>query len=114
MTDAERRLWAALRNRRLADLKFRRQVPLGRYVLDFYCEDARLAVEVDGSQHAQRVAYDEARTLWLASKRIRTVRVWNNDVIQNLAGVLEIIDIESGENVDIAEFRNELMRHPGA
>ena len=91
MTDAERRLWAALRNRRLADLKFRRQVPLGRYVLDFYCEDARLAVEVDGSQHAQRVAYDEARTLWLASKRIRTVRVWNNDVIQNLAGVLEII-----------------------
>jgi very-short-patch-repair endonuclease len=89
MTDAEARLWRALRRDQLNGLSFRRQHPVGPYTVDFYCSKMRLAVEVDGGQHAAlRKQSDDRRTAWLAEKGITVVRYWNNDVLSNLDGVL--------------------------
>jgi very-short-patch-repair endonuclease len=90
MTDAERRLWSALRAHRLGDLSFRRQVPIGRFIADFVCQEIRLVIEVDGGQHAG-AASDLERDQWLLSKGYRIIRFWNSDVLKNLAGVLEKI-----------------------
>ncbi len=96
-TDAERVLWFRLRDRRLEGLKFRRQVPIDRYVVDFLCADARLVVELDGGQHAER---DETnRTAVLEAMGYLVLRFWNNDVLSNTDGVLEAI-------------LNTLDRHP--
>jgi very-short-patch-repair endonuclease len=89
MTDAERKLWFALRGRQLGRAKFRRQHPLGPYVIDFYCEAAQLAVEVDGSQHVPE--RDAARTAWLEAHGCRVVRFWNHEVLCQLPAVLETI-----------------------
>jgi very-short-patch-repair endonuclease len=91
MTDAEHRLWYYLRGRRLAGWKFRRQVPLGNYVVDFLCEEARLIVEVDGGQHSEMQAADAERTRWLEARGYRVVRFWNNEVLGNTEGVLETL-----------------------
>jgi very-short-patch-repair endonuclease len=89
MTDAEARLWHSLRRDQLNGLHFRRQHPVGPFTLDFYCPTLRLAIEVDGGQHAeQRKRADARRTRWLAQKDIKVVRYWNNDVLGNLPGVL--------------------------
>jgi very-short-patch-repair endonuclease len=93
MTDAERKLWSRLRNAQLDGYKFRRQAPLGPYVLDFFCEAERLAVEVDGRQHAENED-DVRRTAWLITRGYRVVRFWNNDVLQNIDGVLEKLRLE--------------------
>jgi len=90
-TDAERVLWFRLRNRRLNDLKFKRQVPIDRYVVDFCCSDARLIVELDGGQHATQTVEDLNRTRNLEAMGYLVLRFWNNDVLQNLDGVLEEI-----------------------
>ena len=90
-TDAEQRLWTMLRNRQLGGFKFRRQHPLPPYTLDFYCEDAKLCVELDGSQHAQAATGDERRDKFLHDRGIRTLRICNNEVFANLEGVLEAI-----------------------
>src|SRR3954463_3788359 len=79
MTDAEHRLWRHLRHRGFHGLKFRRQVPLGFYVVDFLCESQRLIVEVDGGQHAERAQRDECRTAWLRAHGYRVERFWNNE-----------------------------------
>jgi very-short-patch-repair endonuclease len=76
MTRAEKKLWSALRDRRFAAYKFRRQVPVGLYVADFMCFDARLIIEVDGSQHVQS-AHDAQRDAWLASQNFLVKRFWN-------------------------------------
>lgn len=90
MTDAEGRLWRALRRDQLDGLHFRRQHPIGPFTLDFYCPSLRLAVELDGGQHAeQQKPADERRTRWLAGKGIAVIRYWNNDVLGNLPGVLD-------------------------
>jgi very-short-patch-repair endonuclease len=93
-TSAEARLWRALRNRRLARWKFRRQHPIDRYVVDFVSLDGRLVVEVDGVTHAQaeELARDEQRTRVIGSLGFLVVRVTNVDVYENLEGVLEMID----------------------
>ena len=93
MTPAEEKLWEALRGRRLAGLKFRRQHPLDRFILDFYCVDLRLVVEVDGGIHAtpDQAARDEERTMWLNALGIRVLRVTNEEVENDLAGVLRRI-----------------------
>ena len=91
MTEAERSLWAALRDRRFVDFKFRRQHPLGPYVLDFFCEAHKLVIEVDGGQHADNVVADEKRTAWLKAHGCRVIRFWNNDILANLPGVLTTI-----------------------
>jgi very-short-patch-repair endonuclease len=88
-TDAERVLWFRLRDRRLNGLKFKRQVPIDKYIVDFFCAEARLIVELDGGQHATR---DETnRTAILEAMGYLVLRFWNNDVLQNTDGVLEEI-----------------------
>ena len=87
MTDAERKLWFALKDRRFAAFKFRRQVPVGPYIADFLCFELRLIIEVDGGQHAEPVR-DVERDNWLAHNEFRVLRFWNGDVLQNLEGVL--------------------------
>jgi very-short-patch-repair endonuclease len=92
-TDAEARLWRHLRRFPITGTHFRRQVPIGPYVADFACMTARLVIEIDGSQHggeAHRVR-DQARTQWFAREGYRVIRFWNNDVSQNITGVLEAI-----------------------
>lgn len=91
MTDAERRLWRALRNRQLAGHKFRRQHPIPPYVADFACVERGLIVEVDGGQHSERTEADAARTRALQAQGFRVLRVWNNEVMANLEGVLAVI-----------------------
>ena len=97
-TEAEKSLWKALRRDQIRGVSFRRQHPIGRYVLDFYCPSARLAIEVDGGQHAsgQQKESDLSRDQWLAAQGIRILRFWNNDVLSNLEGVLQtiIVDLE--------------------
>jgi very-short-patch-repair endonuclease len=90
-TDAERVLWFELRNRRLSGLKFKRQVPIDRFIVDFCCADARVVVEVDGGQHATRTAEDSDRTRALEAMGYLVLRFWNNEVLQNTNGVLEAI-----------------------
>jgi very-short-patch-repair endonuclease len=87
MTDAERKLWFALRDRRFANFKFRRQVPIGPYVADFVCFERRVVIEVDGGQHAGS-ARDERRDSWLSANNFLVLRFWNNDVLSNIDSVL--------------------------
>jgi very-short-patch-repair endonuclease len=90
-TDAERILWFRPRVRRHAGWKFKRQVPVDRFIVDFVCADARLVVELDGSQHAVRTRQDEERTRTLEAMGYFVLRFWNNDAMSNLEGVLEEI-----------------------
>jgi very-short-patch-repair endonuclease len=90
-TDAERLLWLKLRDRRIMGAKFRRQVPFPPYTVDFCCFEAKLIVEVDGSQHAERMKQDAARTRRLEGDGFTVIRFWNNDVLTNTDGVLEAI-----------------------
>jgi very-short-patch-repair endonuclease len=90
MTDAERKLWLALRDRRFAQFKFRRQVPIGPFIADFVCFEARPVIEVDGGQHAGSFA-DKRRDRWFAANDFRLLRFWNNDVLSNLEGVSTLI-----------------------
>ena len=92
-TDAESRLWHNLRAGRLVGYRFRRQQPLGRFIVDFVCFEQRLIVEVDGSQHGddEGLARDEMRTRWLQSEGYRVIRFWNNDVMSKTESVLEAI-----------------------
>jgi very-short-patch-repair endonuclease len=87
MTDAERKLWFALKDRRFSAFKFRRQVPTGPYIADFVCFESRLIIEVDGGQHAESVR-DVERDDWLVKNEFRVLRFWNNDLLQNLESVL--------------------------
>jgi very-short-patch-repair endonuclease len=89
-TDAERRLWSALRDRRLEGYRFRRQYPIGRFIVDFACTRYRLIIEADGSQHAEDEA-DRKRTVALEEQGWRVLRFWNNDVLANTNGVVETI-----------------------
>ena len=89
-TDAERIMWRLLRDRRLSGIKFRRQVPIGPFVADFASIERRLVVELDGGQHSDNSA-DASRDAFLAANGWRVLRFWNNDVMQNRAGVLETI-----------------------
>jgi very-short-patch-repair endonuclease len=91
MTDAERRLWMALRGHRFQRLSFRRQAPIGPFIVDFVCHRRRLTIEIDGGQHATKPAHDIQRDAWLASKGYRILRFWNSDVLRNREGVLETI-----------------------
>ena len=92
-TDAEKRLWSRLRRKQLAGHRFRRQVPLGTYVVDFACLEARLIVEVDGGQHGEQGKRDAARTAWLEAQGFRVLRFGNNDVLENTDGVFAAIRV---------------------
>jgi very-short-patch-repair endonuclease len=84
-------LWEKLRYWQVDGCKFRRQQPLGCYIVDFVCLQKRLIVEVDGGQHAEQEDYDKERDAWIRNQDFRILRFWNNDVIHNIDGVMEII-----------------------
>jgi len=90
-TDAERYLWQRLKNKQILSLRFLRQYGVGNYILDFYCPLIRLAIELDGGQHAENREADESRTAFLSTQDIVVLRFWNNDVFKNTDGVLQVI-----------------------
>jgi very-short-patch-repair endonuclease len=85
-TEAERRMWRILRDRRLGSLKFRRQEPIGPYIVDFVCFERKLIIELDGSQHAEN-AHDAQRDTWFTSRGFTVLRFWNSEVLDNPRGV---------------------------
>jgi very-short-patch-repair endonuclease len=92
-TPAEHKLWMRLRNRQLDGVKFRRQQPIGQYVVDFFCLEARLVIELDGGWHGEDLkrVEDEQRTAYLESQGYLVMRFWNNEVTEDNRGVLERI-----------------------
>ncbi|MGE3317484.1 MAG: endonuclease domain-containing protein [Planctomycetaceae bacterium] len=89
--EAEAFAWSRLRNRRFHEFKFRRQVPIGNFVVDFLCLDRRLIIELDGGQHTLRRSEDQARTAWLESQGFRVIRFWNFEVLDDWDTVAEVI-----------------------
>ncbi len=92
-TDAERKMWSVLRRNQIMGFKFTRQYSVGKFIADFYCPSLRLAVELDGSQHMQKdnITYDKNRTRFFNSKNISVLRFYDNEVLNNLEGVVERI-----------------------
>ena len=90
-TTAEKHLWQKLRRRQIGGYKFRRQHPIGHYIVDFYCAETRLIVEVDGDIHAHQEAKDTERTADLEAQGFRVIRFWNRQVLQEMNHVLEMI-----------------------
>ena len=91
LTDTERLIWSKLRNRRFARFKFRRQVPIGPYIVDFVCFEQKFVIELDGGQHARQTVRDAARTKWLESRGYRVMRFWNHVVFEDDDSVEEAI-----------------------
>ena len=94
-TDAEKRMWSLLRNRRLAEFKFRRQAKLGRFIVGFVCMERKLVIEIDGGQHAGS-RYDQRRDNWLRDRGFKVLRFWNNEVLTNRVGVQYAISASLG------------------
>jgi len=90
-TEAERLLWSYLRNRQMEGCKFRRQWPIGSYIVDFACLSRKLLIELDGGQHAEAIVYDEDRTKFLEAKGYRVIRFWNNEMLLETEAVLQRI-----------------------
>jgi very-short-patch-repair endonuclease len=93
MTDAEQRLWTALRGRRFSEFKFRRQVPIGPYIADFPCFSHRVIVEVDGGQHSESFT-DEKRDAWLKAQGFLVLRFWNSEVLRDRTSVFDTLHAE--------------------
>ncbi len=91
-TDAERKLWSRLRARQLNGVKFRRQHPIGRYIVDFCCPESKVVVELDGGHHALQIQADQRRTEFLAQDGYQVLRFWDHEALANLDGVLDQID----------------------
>lgn len=93
-TSVEHLLWAQLRNRQILGCKFRRQVPFGQYILDFYCVEKKITIELDGGQHnkIKKSVTDMERTRYLERNGVIVLRFWNNEVRENLEGVLTVIE----------------------
>ena len=89
-TDTERLLWRNLRTKQIKGFKFRRQQPIGKYIVDFVCFEKKIIIEVDGGQHAEKDV-DKERDQWLEKEGFKVLRFWNNEVLLNLMGVLEVI-----------------------
>jgi very-short-patch-repair endonuclease len=87
MTEAEKRLWQILRSQQINGRKFRRQVPIGRYIADFVCHETRLIVEIDGGQHDRSSCREAERSEFLQNEGYRLLRFWNNEILENLDGV---------------------------
>ena len=90
-TDAESLLWRQLRNRQLSGFKFRRQHPVGEFIVDFCCTERQLIIEIDGGQHSWQSEPDRARTLCLESKGYKVVRFWNDQVLTELEALLKAV-----------------------
>jgi len=100
-TEAEKTFWMHVHNRRFSGRKFYRQYSLGSYILDFYCPELKVAIELDGGQHNQddNKEYDAARSVYLKAQGIEVMRFWNNDVLNNIEGVLNKL----AESVNLLE-----------
>jgi very-short-patch-repair endonuclease len=90
-TRAEEFLWRQMRSRQLEDAKFRRQVPIGDYIVDFISFEKKIVIELDGGQHAVTATRDAERDAWLQGRGYSVLRFWDNEVFRNLEGVLEVI-----------------------
>ncbi len=90
-TDAEPKIWQQLRSRNLNGTKFRRQHPVGPYIVDFICINSKLIIELDGSQHQQQQEYDAKRSVFLEEAGYRVLRFWDNDVLLNTESVMQVI-----------------------
>jgi very-short-patch-repair endonuclease len=90
-TDTERLLWKYLRAKQMEGCKFRRQEPMGSYIVDFVCPEKRLIIEVDGGQHSVEQERDSERDSWLEGHGYKVLRFWNNEVLTNTEGILEVI-----------------------
>jgi very-short-patch-repair endonuclease len=90
-TDTERLLWKYLRAKQTEGCKFRRQEPIGSYIVDFVCQEKRIIIEVDGSQHSVERERDRERDNWLEGQGYKVLRFWNNEVLTNTEGILEVI-----------------------
>ena len=99
-TESEQALWKHLRMRQLDGYKFRRQQPIGQYIVDFVSFEGRVVVELDGGQHSQQMDYDSKRTAWLEDQGYRVLRFWNNQVLQEIEAVKAIVSnvLEDGVN----------------
>jgi very-short-patch-repair endonuclease len=91
LTNTERFLWSKIRARQIEGCKFRRQTPIGKYIVDFVCHEQRVIVEVDGGQHSENAKEDGIRDKWFGEQGYRILRFWNNEVLTNMEGVLEVI-----------------------
>lgn len=93
-TMQEKRLWNLLKNRQFHNLRFKRQDPIGNYIVDFVCPEIKLIIEIDGGQHnePENIEYDHQRTEFLESNGYRIIRFWNNDIYKNINGVIEEIE----------------------
>ena len=90
-TEAEKKLWKYLKSKQVKGLKFRRQEPIGSYIVDFVCFENKLVIELDGSQHIEDKENDIERDDWLKSQGFAVIRFWNNEVMNNIDGVLAVI-----------------------
>ena len=108
-TDAEGLLWHYLRDKQLDGYKFRRQQPIGPYIVDFACMPHKLLIELDGGQHAERHTYDQKRAAYLREKGYKILRFWNNEVFENCLGVLENIYDALHHH---SPLEGESVRHP--
>ena len=90
-TNAEKVLWRLLRDRQFEGYKFRRQSPIGQYIVDFVCFGKRLIIELDGGQHSERTGYDNDRTGWLESRGFRVLRFWNSEVLRQMEAATQVI-----------------------
>jgi very-short-patch-repair endonuclease len=103
MTPQQRKLWYIIRNRQFYGYRFRRQFPLGQYIVDFICREKKIIIEIDGGQHneIQNIQYDNKRTEYLISEGYKVLRFWNNDIDKNIGGVYEKLKevFEIGENI---------------
>jgi very-short-patch-repair endonuclease len=88
-TEVEKLLWKRLRMWQVDGYKFRRQQPIGNYIVDFVCLEKRLIIELDGGQHAEQGEYDSERDKWLSEQGFTVLRFWNNDLLDNIDGVME-------------------------
>ena len=92
MTDAELKVWQILRQRQIGNHKFRRQHPIGRFIVDFVCLSAKLVIEIDGGQHDLVSTPERERTQFLENQGYRILRFWNNEVFDNLEGIYLVIE----------------------
>ena len=91
MTEAEKYLWYMLRSKNMRGYKFRRQQPIGKYIVDFVCFEGKLIIEIDGGQHNINKKYDLERDEWLQKQGFKVLRFWNSEVMENRIAVLEKI-----------------------
>ena len=102
-TIQERRLWNLLKNRQFHNLKFKRQQPIGNYIVDFICKEAKVIIEIDGGQHNEQknIEYDKTRTEFLNGLGYKVIRFWNNEIYENIDGVLLRLNKEINPHLEI-------------